>query len=255
MLPILMYHSVPASGPGNPLAVPRPLVARQWRALRAEGWVLRGLTEALAIARVSPHAHIIGVTFDDGYADFLGVLELLSAHDGRATLYLPTSQPGVSVDAAKSHARWLSWAEVASLPPDLVEIGSHAHMHRPLDVLPQADIDHEVRHSRQLLAQHLGAEPASFCYPNGYSSRRVRRAVTAAGYANACVVGRRLADPDGDVYALPRLQVTPTHDEARIVTLISEGEAGLAPRPKQMAYPAWRMTRLIVYRATGRMLT
>src|ERR1019366_5186415 len=152
-------------------------------------------------------------------------------------------------------ARGPSWAEVPSLPRDLVEVGSHAHVHRPLDVLSQADIDHEVRHSRQLLAERLGAEAASFCYPNGYSSRRVRQAVTAAGYTNACVVGRRLADPDGDAYAVPRLQVTPAHDEARIVTLVALGEAGLAPPLKRMAYPAWRMTRLLVYRATGRMLT
>ena len=43
VLPVLMYHSVPASGLGDRLAVPRSMVDRQWRALRADGWDLRGL--------------------------------------------------------------------------------------------------------------------------------------------------------------------------------------------------------------------
>ena len=243
MLPVLMYHSVPTSGAGDRLAVPRPLVDRQWRALRNEGWAIRGLTEALA----GRDGSTVAVTFDDGYADFLGVLELLARHEARATLYLPTSQLG--------RPGCLAWAQVASLPRDLVEIGSHAHVHRPLDVLSPVDIEHEVRHSRRLLAAQAGAEAVSFCYPNGYSSPRVGRAVRAAGYANACVIGRRLADPDGDRYAVPRLQVTPAHDEAGVVALVMAGEGGLMPRVKRAAAPAWRLARQAAYRATGRMLT
>jgi len=48
-----------ASGPGHLQAVPRPLVDRQWRALRATGWTLRGLTEALDIARANSYARTI----------------------------------------------------------------------------------------------------------------------------------------------------------------------------------------------------
>lgn len=171
-LPVLMYHSAPASGPGSPLAVPRPLIDRQWRALRSDGWELRGLTDALGRARNDPDARIVGVTFDDGFSDFLGVLDLLSAHNAQATLYLPTSRLDTP---EREDGSWLSWADVAGLPRELVEIGSHAHVHRPLDVLPRADVRYEVRHSRQRLAERIGTEPVSFCYPNGYSSRSVRQ--------------------------------------------------------------------------------
>jgi peptidoglycan/xylan/chitin deacetylase (PgdA/CDA1 family) len=195
------------------------------------------------------------VTFDDGYADFLGLLDLLAEHEARVTLYLPTSRLGQPDGQPRSHGQWLTWAEVAALPRDLVEIGSHAHVHRPLDVLAGADVEHEVRHSRRLLAAHAGAEAVSFCYPNGYSSPRVRRAVRAAGYANACIVGRRLADPDGDRYAVPRLHVTPAHDEAGIIALVTAGEAGPAPRAKRAVAPAWRLARQGAYRLAGRILT
>jgi peptidoglycan/xylan/chitin deacetylase (PgdA/CDA1 family) len=251
-LPVLMYHSAPASGPGSPLAVPRPLIDRQWRALHSDGWELRGLTDALGRARTDPYARIVGVTFDDGFSDFLGVLDLLSAHDAQATLYLPTSHLDTP---EREDGPWLSWADVTRLPRELVEIGSHAHVHRPLDVLPRAEACHEVRHSRQRLAERIGTEPVSFCYPNGYSSRSVRRTVSAAGYANACILGRRLADPDGDPYAVPRLQVTPAHDETGVLSLVASGESGWMPRLKRAAYPAWRVVRLAAYRGAGKMLT
>ena len=251
-LPVLMYHSAPVSGPGNPLAVPRPLIDRQWRALRSDGWDLRGLTDALGRARTDRDARIVGVTFDDGYSDFLGVLDLLAAHNAQATLYLPTSHLDTP---ERGDGPWLSWADVACLPRDLVEIGSHAHVHRPLDVLPRADVCYEVRHSRLRLAERIGIEPMSFCYPNGYSSRSVRQTVSAAGYANACIVGRRLADPSGDPYAVPRLQVTPAHDEAGMLSLVASGETGWTPRLKYSAYPAWRIVRFAAYRGTGKMLT
>jgi len=255
MLPVLMYHSVPVSGSGDTLAVPRPLVDRQWRALRNDGWILCGLTEALALVSVNRSARTIGLTFDDGYADFLGVLELLSAHQARATLYLPTSQLEQDGCLIRSGSRSLTWREVECLPRDLVEIGSHAHIHRPLDVLSRTDIEHEVGYSRRLLAAHIGADAASFCYPNGYSSSRVRRAVQAAGYSNACIVGRSLADPDRNCYTIPRLQVTPAHNESKILSLVTAGEAGLTPRLKRIASPAWRLARQAVYRSTGWILT
>src|ERR1700759_250153 len=90
-LPVLMYHSSPESGPGSRLAVPQTLIDRQWRTLHSDGWTLRRLTDALTLSLADHNARIMGVTFDDGYRDFLGVLDLISKYDAQVTLYLPTS--------------------------------------------------------------------------------------------------------------------------------------------------------------------
>jgi peptidoglycan/xylan/chitin deacetylase (PgdA/CDA1 family) len=250
--PILMYGSVPASGPGDPTAIPLDLVDRQWRALRAEGWTLTGLTDALMHARGYPNLRVAAVTFDEGYANFVNVPELLEKHQAQATLYLGTANLG---EAWQPGQRWLSWPEVAALPDDLVELGCNAHHHRPLDVLPPAEVEDEVQRSRSLITDRLGIKPVSFCYPNGYLSSSVIDVVSATDYENACIIGRRLADPYGNPLALPRLQIRPAHDEVGILKLVAKGEAGPIPKLKRAAFPYWRAVRKGIYRTTGVMLT
>lgn len=250
--PILMYGSVPAAGNGDPAAIPLDLLDRQWRALRAEGWTLAGLTDALMHARGYPNLRVAAVTFDEGYANFAQVPELLVKHQAQATLYLGTANLG---EDRRPDQRWLSWPEVAELPDDLVELGCNAHHHRPLDVLPPAEVEDEVQRSRSLIIDRLGIKPVSFCYPNGYLSTSVIDVVSATDYENAVIIGRRLADPYGNPFALPRLQVRPEHDEDGILKLAAKGEPGPIPKLKRAAFPYWRAVRKGVYRTTGVMLT
>ena len=79
--------------------------------------------------------------------------------------------------------------------------------------------------------------------------------VRTAPTPNFEALGRRLADPIARPYAVPRLQVTPAHDEAAVLRLVVSGETGWTPRLKRVVYPAWRTTRFVVYRGTGKMLT
>ena len=110
-----MYHSCPVSAGSDPLAVPRALVDRQWRRLRADGWILRGLTDALAIARADPDARVVGLTFDDAYADFLGVLDLLAECEATATVYVSTGDPDGPRGNSRGADRSLGWDELAAL--------------------------------------------------------------------------------------------------------------------------------------------
>lgn len=253
-LPILMYHSIPDEvlSPPDPLRVPLDELREHVQALQADGWVLLGLTEALAAVEQDPTRRVVGLTFDDGYADFRGAAAVLEQAGARATLYVSTA----TVDGASGFGRMLTWSELASLHARGIEIGSHSHHHRPIDVLPAAALRDEVTTSRNELDRRLGISATSFCFPNGYTSRRVRRALIAAGYANACVVGRRVARPrDDDRYALPRLQVVPGMGADELRRMIARGEPGLGPLAKRALHPGWRIVRWISLRLLQRELT
>jgi peptidoglycan/xylan/chitin deacetylase (PgdA/CDA1 family) len=253
-LPILMYHSIPDEvlSPPDPLRVPLDELREHVQALQADGWELLGLTEALAAIEQDPTRRVVGLTFDDGYADFLGAAAVLEQAGARATLYVSTA----TVDGTSGFGRMLTWSELASLPARGIEIGSHSHHHRPIDVLPAAALRDEVTASRNELDRRLGISATSFCFPNGYTSRRVRRALIAAGYANACVVGRRVARLRGDDrYALPRVQVVPGMGADELRRMITHGEPGLGPLAKRVLHPGWRIVRWISLRLLQRELT
>ncbi|MBK6873722.1 MAG: polysaccharide deacetylase family protein [Kineosporiaceae bacterium] len=246
-LPILMYHSIPAHGPGSDLAVPVARLRDQLLAVRDAGWTILGQTAAWQTLRRDPTARLVALTFDDGYEDFLGALPVLAEVGASASLYLPVEEldrPG-----------FLTRAQVDELPPDLVEIGSHARRHMPLDLLDPRSLEEQVQGSRDDLEQLLVRPVVSFCYPNGYVSPRVRRAVAAAGYTNACIVGRRVARRSDDPLRLPRLQVTAAHSGADVLHLLQAGEGSVLPMVKRLAQPAWRVVRRTVHRTTGKVVT
>jgi peptidoglycan/xylan/chitin deacetylase (PgdA/CDA1 family) len=93
-----------------------------------------------------------------------------------------------------------------------VEIGGHSHTHPQLDQLPDDALRAELSRCTEIVTEELGARPVSFAYPYGYSSRRVRRAVRAAGYAQALAVGNGLARRRQGPYALQRVTVRRTTD-------------------------------------------
>lgn len=249
LLPILMYHGVPAvpDSTRDPLQVPAADFRMQISTLTADGWELLGLTEALGAKAADPNRAIVALTFDDAYADFLNAAVVMAEFGARSTLYVPTGSVG--------HHGYLGWDQLSALATSGVEIGSHSWRHHPMDTLRPVALGDELMRSRAELTARLGVEVHSFCYPHGYSSRQVRRAVADAGYLNACVIGRRLARSGDDRYALPRLQPLPGMSRAELRTLVASGEPGFAPIVKRALQPAWRLARLASLRLLMHELT
>jgi peptidoglycan/xylan/chitin deacetylase (PgdA/CDA1 family) len=247
-LPVLMYHGVPSDrAAANDLEVPLYEFRAQLRMLTEDGWELLGLTEALAAKSADPERPVLGLTFDDGYEDFADAAVVLTELGARATLYVPTGAVG--------SPGYLGWDQLAALAAAGVEIGSHSRQHRPMDTLPDAELAEEVALSRAELMGRLAAPVRSFCYPHGYTSRRVRAAVAAAGYSNACVIGRRRARSADDRYALPRLQPTSGMSAAQLRWMVAHGESGAAPVFKRALQPPWRMARMASVRLLAHELT
>jgi peptidoglycan/xylan/chitin deacetylase (PgdA/CDA1 family) len=249
-----MYHSIPRDrGPQeDPHAVPLAEFEQQLAALSAEGWLLLGLTQALSVLSAGRARRVVAVTFDDGFLDLFNAYEVLQRLGARATAYIPTGNVGSRGSAGGAR---LDWSQLAELARGGIEIGSHSVSHRPLDVLAPADVRRELVVSRQELVDRLGVPVHSFCYPHGYSSGRVQRAVRDAGYTNACIVGRRIARSGDDDMAVPRLHVRPGVTGDALHRLVTHGEPGIGPHAKRLAMPAWRLTRLVARRVLHRDLT
>ncbi|WP_171058133.1 polysaccharide deacetylase family protein [Modestobacter altitudinis] len=252
-----MYHSVPAVASAHPNEhqVPVGELEDQLSALTEDGWQLVGLTEALSRRDADPAARVLGVTFDDGLLDFRNAVEVLQRVGARATMYVPTGDVGLRLAPDDPHGSRLSWSELAEAAAAGVEIGSHSVNHRTMDVLPGEELRTEIADSRHQIEDALGLPVRSFCYPHGYSSRRVARAVAAAGYSNGCIVGRRIASSRDDPYRLPRLHVRPGVTGDAFAALVRDGEPGVAPHVKRFAAPAWRLARRTAVQVLHRELT
>jgi peptidoglycan/xylan/chitin deacetylase (PgdA/CDA1 family) len=246
-VPVLMYHAIgaPRDRRFARWVVSPSLLAEQLAALGEAGYELIGLSEW---ARRAPGAGRCAVlTFDDGYADFADqAVPVLLAHGARATAYVVTGYIGAAagwLPFADERARpMMTWDTLNAIRASGMEVGSHGHRHIELDAIPVKAAEKDVLDSVHALSEH-GFSPRSFCYPFGYASRRVRDIVASATFETACIVGRGLADPAGDLLRVRRLEV---HSRMTPEMLLRRFEAPAMPvnaRLKEAAQPAWRLTR------------
>jgi len=213
MMPILMYHEV-ASPPetSSRLAVSEAAFKTQLAHLSATGFTtftMSALASALQGGTSELPNRPIALTFDDGYADFHGVvLPMLQQYGFTATLFVTTGWVAdADSPAGRRSTQMLTWAQIREAANFGIEIGAHSHSHPQLDQLPIRQLRLELDNSKSLLEDQLGKEIPGLAYPFGYSNARVRRAVRVAGYKYACAVGNMVATPTGDLFTLPRLTV------------------------------------------------
>ncbi|MFG2363352.1 polysaccharide deacetylase family protein [Streptomyces mirabilis] len=214
-VPILMYHSI-AAAPNDAtreLSVGPEAFAEQMALLGDQGFTPVD-TAALAARWRSggplPERPVL-ITFDDGYE---GVhrhgLPVLAKHGFAATLFVSTGWIKGAYDTGGGLDAMLSWAQVRELAAEQVEIGGHSHTHPQLDQLSDDALRFEVLRCKEIIADELGSRPASFAYPYGYSSRRVRQVVRETGFAQSLAVGNGLARRRQGPYALQRVTVRRT---------------------------------------------
>ncbi|WP_455354673.1 polysaccharide deacetylase family protein [Streptomyces sp. SYSU K217416] len=212
LVPVLMYHSVahdPAPATRG-LSVAPEAFAEQMDLLGERGFTpltTAQLANAWRSFEALPPRPVL-ITFDDGYEGVhRHALPALAKHGFASTLFVSTGWLRGPDDCGGALDTMLDWHQVRELTAAGTEIGGHSHTHPQLDQLADHRLDFEVRRCRELIAERLGEPPASFAYPYGYSSRRVRRTVRAAGYAQALAVGNALARRRQGPYALERLTV------------------------------------------------
>lgn len=211
--PVLMYHSV-ADDPldRSPWAVHVDRFEQQMRWLSRRGLKGASMREALGARSDSSGKRLIGLTFDDGYRDFLEcALPILERYDFTATAFVVAgSLGGKSVWSAQdSWKALLTEEEVRSVAAAGIEVGSHGLHHVSLPSDTEGDLISEVTESRRILQAVSGQEVRGFCYPFGDHDARVLDRTQAAGYDYACAdyaCATRYPQFTGR-FALPRIYV------------------------------------------------
>lgn len=211
-VPILMYHAVghrPAKA-AYALSVSPDAFAEQMELLDERGFTPLTTAQLGAAWRSGgslPLSPVL-ITFDDGYESVhRHALPVLAKHGFASTLFVSTGWLRGEYDQGGALDTMLDWDQVRELAAAGTEIGGHTHTHPQLDQLDDDRLRYETVRCRDIIAQELSALPVSFAYPYGYSSRRVRRAVRAAGFAQSLAVGNAAALPRQGPYALERLTV------------------------------------------------
>lgn len=106
------------------------------------------------------------LTFDDGYYNNLQYLvPLLEKHQLKATIFIPTEFIQNSKNAAERV--YMSFDEIKSLNPDLVEIALHSHSHRNFSQLSIEEAETDLLKNIEVLDQNKISFTKVLAYPYG----------------------------------------------------------------------------------------
>jgi peptidoglycan/xylan/chitin deacetylase (PgdA/CDA1 family) len=214
---ILMYHAVadPTDDPYG-IAVAPDRLELQLRWLRARGLRGVGVADLLRARTAGDAAGLVGLTFDDGYADFVETaLPILARYDCTATVFvLPGRFGGTNEwDGDGPRRALLTGRQIRAAAEAGTEIASHGLFHQRLPGCPDHVLLEETVRSRELLCELTGTAPAGFCYPYGTFDRRAADAVRRAGYSYACAIA---PGAEAGPYALPRTHISQADRGARL---------------------------------------
>jgi peptidoglycan/xylan/chitin deacetylase (PgdA/CDA1 family) len=206
--PVLMYHSVAPYDQDPYHVTVRPArFEQQLRWLHRRGLRGTSMRELLAARRDGADRGLVGLTFDDGYADFCEyVLPALARFGFTATVFVIADLFGGvnSWDEAGPRKALMTAEEIRHAAERGMEIGSHGRRHVSLTSTGNGERTAEVSGSRAILQEVSGQEVAGFCYPYGHLDGLAVNAVRAAGYRYGCAIWRSQLT---GLHALPRTYI------------------------------------------------
>lgn len=214
---VLMYHSVGECADDPYLVTVSPdRFERQLTWLSRRGLTGVGVAELLRARADGRGNRLVGLTFDDGYADFVEhAVPLLLRYGHSATVFVLPGRLGGSNawDELGPRKPLLTEEGIRAAAAAGMEIGSHGLVHQDLTQTSDGVLTDELRGSRDQLQEITGKAPEGFCYPYGKVDARVVNAVVEAGYGYGCAVG---AGPLTGSHALPRAYVGERDTDGRL---------------------------------------
>jgi peptidoglycan/xylan/chitin deacetylase (PgdA/CDA1 family) len=208
-----MYHSIyrPQGGDLTALCTSPERFEEQMLYLKRRN--LRGVCMRelyLAMKAGGDVRGLVGLTFDDGYEDFLHTaLPTLESHGFSATVFVVAGMLGKENSwehrgGPRPRLRLLGADGVREISERGMEVGSHTMTHPRLSGLDREVLVREIGDSRQILSEIVGTPVDSFCYPYGDLDEAAVQVVRETGYAYACAAKKQV---ENTIYDWPRVYV------------------------------------------------
>ncbi len=191
---ILLFHGLLDAGEnGGRFALPARRFSRWLRRLRAAGQSCPALPAWWA--HPAPGGLQAVLAFDDGgESDFRLAFPRLLEAGLSAVFFINTARVGAP--------GCLSWNQIREMRRAGMSFQSHGHDHVALTRLDAAELDAQLRRSRQCLEDRLGEAVEFLAAPYGCWNQRVQAAALRAGYRALCTSQAGLAQPGSAL--LPR---------------------------------------------------
>lgn len=209
--PVLMYHSISHyEGDHDALCTSPERFEEQMLYLKRHN--LRGVSmrELYTALNARETTGLVGVTFDDGYEDFLGAaVPTLEKLGFSATVFVVAGMLGKE-NTWEHHGgpgprlRLLGARGLREASERGMEVGSHSVTHPRLSGLRPETLVHEVVDSRRMLSEIVNAPVEGFCYPYGDLDGPAVQAARGAGYVYAVATKRQV---ECNLYDWPRTYV------------------------------------------------
>lgn len=187
-----MYHSVsPDRDDPYQITVRPERLDRQLRWLRWLGRQGVSVAELIEARRRGRGQRLVGLTFDDGYADFVDyALPALNRYHFTATVFVLAGRLGGdnAWNAKGPRKPLMTPDQVRQVAAAGMEIGSHGLRHVSLPSVSDEELAAELLQSRHILQEITGQNVGGFCYPYGHLDARVVSGVQAAHYDYACAI-------------------------------------------------------------------
>lgn len=209
-LPVLTFHDVDESK--SVISFSPALFRRGLEKLYERGYRAITLREAVeAIRRGGPLPdRSFAITFDDGYDSVsqmaFPVLRSLSAP---ATVFITVGAKGAASGSDRlpslNGRPMLAWSDILEMHRSgLIDIGAHTLTHPDLTRISIEQAESEVRDSKAIIEDAIGAQVDSFAYPFGRYNGEVK-AIAGRYFKCACSDRLGLVSARSDIYALSRV--------------------------------------------------
>jgi peptidoglycan/xylan/chitin deacetylase (PgdA/CDA1 family) len=207
---VLMYHSISRQDGYDALCTSPERFEAQMLHLKRHN--LRGVSmrELCRATNTGDTKSLVGLTFDDGYEDFLSTaLPTLESLGFSATVFVVAGMLGEGNTwehhgGPRQRLRLLEADGVREISERGMEVGSHTVTHPRLSGLDPEMLAREVGDSRQILGEILGTPVEGFSYPYGDLDGPAVRAARRAGYVYAVATKRQI---EYSIYDWPRTYV------------------------------------------------